>query len=313
MVYNARFALTVVAFLLTTAPAYAAYIGDGLYEVNAKKKDLVGGESVRAHLYRKAFAACFAEKQGFEVVDQTNGEEASLVFRCGGEVDGKLAAELKGRRLMATEESEATEEPDIAAQYTGSDEEDSGPDTSTAAGAEEDAPTEDPLRKSTYANLLGGIMVGLSESGSNFTVGGRLGHDVYAQRGGSIALGLVAGYMHDEADVNTLHAEQHVSILQGEILARKAFGTGLYFGLRAGVAFVYAEVSQGASYLEGYGTTFVWGPAVGYEGSLGDRVKANLDLSLLNASEGSIDAGRARVKIRSSTGLLIQAGILLDM
>jgi hypothetical protein len=96
-----------VTSLLTSLPSYAVYIGDGLYEVKFKKQDRFVGESVKAYLYRKAFESCSEEQLGFKVVELNVSNKPDITFRCEGVLDKKLAGELKIRRELTSDRSEA--------------------------------------------------------------------------------------------------------------------------------------------------------------------------------------------------------------
>ncbi|RYZ98285.1 MAG: hypothetical protein EOP11_20900 [Proteobacteria bacterium] len=268
------------------------YIGNGLFEGSLPKSGMMRGESARKILYRDAFETCAKEKAGFKITEETKD---SAVFRCEGEVDQKLAQEVQKSRLVASDE------PNTPAEAPADRQESISPEAPRAEAAPS-APLEISQDKTKYVNLMGGLLVGLSNSeGSNFTVGGRVGADVLAEKNVNLAIGILGGYSKDQATVGRVKAEAHFSYLLGEILARKAFRSGLYYGVRLGGCLTYAKLTSSLSFYEGTTVRFVWGPVIGYELPFGSNAKANIDVALMNVGGGTLDAGGASLEVQSSS------------
>lgn len=167
--------------------------------------------------------------------------------------------------------------------------------------------------KTKYINANAGVAVEMaSGSESAFTFGGRFGADAFEFETMNLALGIDLSKTGKEYKTGTIVADANITWLTGEVVARKAWDTGLFFGGRIGAGFTYIDISSGSVSLAGTGTSFAWGPVVGYELPLAEKLNFTAELSWMNLGSGEIDLVTRQVPYEGTSYLIFRAGVLFD-
>jgi hypothetical protein len=112
---------------------------------------------------------------------------------------------------------------------------------SSVANAEppkEEAPPPDS-KKFYVGALLGPVVSTTPTAGNtNFTFGGRFGASVAKSSLADFALGLNVNALNSRSSASGVTTDAWLIMIMGEVLSRRAFGTGLYFGGRGGLAYI---------------------------------------------------------------------------
>ena len=100
--------------------------------------------------------------------------------------------------------------------------------------------------------------------------------------------------------------------ISAEFLGRRLGGTGLYLGARFGVALFGVEASSLTSTVKinGSGTSFAYGPVLGYEIKILQSFGLDIDLSWRDISRTTITfPGITSVQVDSSSAGVISGGV----
>jgi hypothetical protein len=162
------------------------------------------------------------------------------------------------------------------------------------------------------AALAGPAFVTSASGGTHFTYGGRVGYRIGKSDQGEGMIGLAASTMTSSATASGVTSDARITFLGVEYVARQTFGTGLYFGGRAGVAFNAATFSSATSLTSVSDTVFAFAPVLGYEIRLTDRAHIVLDGSWLNIGGGTFQTKGSAVPYQSTSSLNVTAGLGLE-
>ncbi|MDR3606909.1 MAG: hypothetical protein P4M08_05950 [Oligoflexia bacterium] len=172
-----------------------------------------------------------------------------------------------------------------------------------------------PVIKATepYASaLLGGSIVTSSGGGSELTYTGRIGTGFYSTPGGILSIGLVVNHASQSEAVGAANVNGSYTILAGEIIGRKLFGSGLYAGSRIGVALLSADINSNfspASY-SASAVSFTVGPVLGYEFPIIPMLNLDLDLSWISISGATFDFPTlGSITTNVASAFLVQGGV----
>lgn len=166
--------------------------------------------------------------------------------------------------------------------------------------------------KGFVAALAGPGMVTSGGDGTHLIYGGRVGFTVYPDPRGNGTLGLVIATSTDSETVSGVKVDGRTTFLGAEYVARHAFGSGLYFGGRFGMAINNSNLSNGVNSLSATDTVFAAAPVIGYEVALTSGASIMLDLAWLGIYGGTFDYGIDSVEYDGMRLLTIQTGISIE-
>jgi hypothetical protein len=142
----------------------------------------------------------------------------------------------------------------------------------------------------SYFTLLSGAALSTSSGGGNaFTYGGHVGTGLFDAPHSIFSLGVYVGTASDRAQVESASVNGRYTIIAGELLTRRIFGTGLYVGGRFGLGIVsisYSNPSNGS--YGGNGDSFVASPVLGYELSLARHFDISMEAAWVVLSSSYI-------------------------
>lgn len=173
---------------------------------------------------------------------------------------------------------------------------------------EESAPSDS---KKFYTGVLLGPVVSTTPTAgnTNFTFGGRFGATVAKSNLAELALGLNVNALNSRSTSGAATSDAWLLMFMGEIISRRAFGTGLYFGGRGGLAYITTSISAGALRLSASGATYTVGPVVGYELEILSMLSLVADVSWMAVGGYTLTFPTASVLTGSRTSFLIQGGV----
>lgn len=179
-----------------------------------------------------------------------------------------------------------------------------------ASHAEEKEPAQ-PQNLKGYASALMGDAVVTSGGGSSaFTYSGRAGTSIYQDHSGMLSLGVFASSWSNSETLSGTTVDGRLTSIMGELVTREAFGTGIYFGARAGLALTSATVTASGTSASASGTSFAFAPVAGYEFALSKQLRLAADLSWLNRTGLTMAfPNGSSVKLDSAAAMLFQAGL----
>mgnify|MGYP000124181593 CR=1 FL=1 len=187
------------------------------------------------------------------------------------------------------------------------------PKQSQAEKNEIEGKEEPQKRGNKYAGLLAGEGLSTSRKNYNFFVfGARVGGDLVESDKGTFSMGLIFETKGESLRIGSINADSRIYAFSAEIFSRHLFGSPAYFGARSGVGIFHADISSPSLQIEGSGTSFIVGPALGVEIPVAKNTDIQFDLSWIYATSGNIDIGSARLPYSDSSALLIQAGLQFD-
>lgn len=178
------------------------------------------------------------------------------------------------------------------------------------AHADEAAKEATHPSKGFVAGLAGSAFITSTGGGSHFIYGARAGFSLgHSDSGGTGSLGVAVNTLTDSETVSGVKVDSRITFIGAEYVAREAFGTGLYFGGRAGIGINSATVTAGTTTRSLSDTVFAFAPAIGYEVRLSDKAMLMLDTSWINVSGGSFTVGTTTAEYDRTAAVAIQAGI----
>jgi hypothetical protein len=169
--------------------------------------------------------------------------------------------------------------------------------------------------KTKYVNALIGPVFELTGDDKNtyFGISGRFGGDIYRDGSSNLALGLMYGRNgSDKLTVGSVTSTANTSVLMAEILSRKAFDTGLYFGVRVGVGFTNLTIKDSSAEISDTATTFAYAPVIGYELPIAEKFNVNAELSLITVGGGTLKYGSTELNFARASALSFQGGVMFD-
>lgn len=179
---------------------------------------------------------------------------------------------------------------------------------STSVAFADEAAT--PEKLSIFAFGIGPAIDTKGGDGSHLSYGGRVGLGIGASDSAIGSLGLAVSTMSSSASAPGVTVDGTSTFLGAEYVARKAWGTGLYFGARAGIGLYSADISANGQRLTGSGNVFAFAPVLGFEAPIA-RSQAILvfDASWLNFTKGNIAVSGTSIPIDSGQALQLHAGL----
>ncbi len=165
----------------------------------------------------------------------------------------------------------------------------------------------------SYLGALGGPAIGTQNAtGTHPILGGRLGTTIGQRSGTSAALGLLVETLSNSQTASGSTVDGRLTLIMGELLARKLGGSGAYLGARAGIEISSVTVTSSTSSSTGTGNAFACSPVVGYEFALLPALSFDLDVSWVTILSRTITfpSGGA-VTLDLSQILIPQAGLTL--
>lgn len=180
-----------------------------------------------------------------------------------------------------------------------------------ASHADEKESKADPQDLKSYASALVGDAVVTTGGGSSaFTYSGRAGTSIYQDHSGMLSLGVFASSWSNSETLSGTTVDGRLTSIMGELVTREAFGTGIYFGARAGLALTNATVTASGTSVSASGTSFAFAPVAGYEFALSKQMTLTADISWLNRTGLSMTfPNGATVNFNSAAAVLFQAGL----
>lgn len=168
-----------------------------------------------------------------------------------------------------------------------------------------------PERKAFVAAQGGLGVVTSTGGGTMFIYGARAGYGLLGNSHvGLLSAGLFGMGFSNSSTVGTVTASGTFYMVGPELLARKAFGTGLYFGARAGLSASTTTISVGSVSFSGSMLSYVVGPVAGYEIPIMDRAAIILDASWFSVGGGTANfPGLGSFNLSSSSAATFQTGI----
>lgn len=177
---------------------------------------------------------------------------------------------------------------------------------STAAFAEEPQPASP--EKGFSAVMAGPSFATIAGGGTYFSYGVRVGFTVLPHPSALGTLGLAFTTMSKTATVGTLSSTGRITFLGAEYVARNAWGTGLYFGARAGLGLNGISVTGGTTTLSGSDTVFAFAPVAGFEARLSEKAFLLIDAEWLNVGGGTFALGGSSLPYVSTSFVGLHAG-----
>lgn len=171
-----------------------------------------------------------------------------------------------------------------------------------------------PNSKKEYDHFAGFLMgsgrgTGSTDAKGIFLYGARAGYGFFRDKGGVLSVGPVVQLQKDTSTLGSVAVSTRSVFSALEVLYREAFGTGAYFGARAGFAYLKIEATTATASIQSDNTTFAVGPVAGYEFPISDRVSLGLDLSWISIQGGSFPLGNLNVPYGNINIFTYQAGL----
>lgn len=142
--------------------------------------------------------------------------------------------------------------------------------------------------QSFLGGFVGPALVTSTGGGSYLTYGGRLGIGLGRSHSAIGSLGAYVGTFQTAQTVSAVTETGQIIPIFLEFVARRAFGSGLYFGARGGVVIESISAQSASTSVSGSGVSFGFAPVLGYEIELASAVSLGVDLSWLTKMSGSL-------------------------
>lgn len=164
-----------------------------------------------------------------------------------------------------------------------------------------------------FVSLLAGPIIITSEGGgTHLAYGARLGFILGRSNLAEGSLGLAISRFADKDTVEGLDFDTSVTFIAAEYVARYAFGTGLYFGARAGLGIGSIEISADGDSIDAADTSFTYAPVLGYEVKFSDQVNLVFDAAWINMGSGTYNFEGVKVDHDGGAGVTLKAGVAFN-
>ncbi len=171
------------------------------------------------------------------------------------------------------------------------------------------AAASDPAERGVIAVLVGPSFILTGNGGSHFTYGGRASFVVGQDSRSKGSLGVAINTMSNTATAGPATVEAHITFIALEYVAREAWGSGLYFGARAGAGLNNGTLRIGSTAIGLSDTVFAFAPVVGWEARLSKTALLMVDTAWNNIGGGTFMIGSTPVAYDRTAAFTLSAGL----
>ncbi|MFZ9595563.1 MAG: hypothetical protein ACO3A2_05740 [Bdellovibrionia bacterium] len=179
-----------------------------------------------------------------------------------------------------------------------------------------DSKAYDPKHPQYFALALGADQLTSSGSSAQLVYSLRAGQAVGENRLGLWSVGAYFGSYPLTHAVSDVSAQGNTLLLALDLLVRRTFGSGLYWGVRLGAGFSNLTLRALSPEVSATGSIarLALGPVLGYEAPLSKRLNFLVDVSWMTLKEGTmafpiLDARYNSVQVAAQANFQVQLGV----
>jgi hypothetical protein len=237
-----------------------------------------------------------------EIVKQEFNKSVQILFKDGNEKNIRW----KEIKTITKEEDEVVETPSPS------------PSPNSVTEVKEGGKNSKTFKNDNsayFSTLIGYGLITSTGSTGFFTGSGRLGTGLGDDDKDVLSIGLYIGHGSISQSVTLTtggvksfgkETDAFTPIL-AELITRRAWNTGVYLGARFGLTVISADIPIAG--ISGSGSSFTFGPVIGDEFRLSERINFDFDLSWLSVIGSDLSTNVGALHFDTVSALFIQAGL----